>query len=136
MRRVEFEVGVDGGSILLASSERNMEKAGDFYGKIQDLTGWSADSVWDGKRGGIGTPVGDGLHLVVYDPSAKPDHRAHRDLRSAVLINRSPRFDPPAPGFTLYLGDSGRIDGAIQIPSHHYLAGVWLDSNTLQIFTE
>lgn len=101
-----------------------------------ELTGWSADSVWDGKRGGINVPVGDGPHLVIYDPSAKPDHRAHRELRSAVLVNRSPRYDPPAPGFTLYLGDVGRVDGAIQVPPHHYLAGIWLDSNTIQFFTE
>lgn len=134
--RQTFVVGVDSGAIQIATDPERLEKAGAFYAGIQDLTGWSADSVWDGKLGGISTPAGDGPHTIIYDPGQKRDWKGTREHQSIALVNRSPRFDEPAKRLTIYFGDVGRPDGAIKFPPHHYLGGVWLDEYTLQLFTE
>jgi hypothetical protein len=134
----KFVVDVDSGTIQFAKNPDNIEndKAIDFYAKIQELTGESAASVWDGKIGAAGTPTGDGRHTVIYEPSEFLDWKKRSKLKTFTLTNRSPRYDEPVDGFTLYVGDVHTVFGSIELEPHHYLGGVWLDEHTLVIWTE
>lgn len=126
---VEFNVPVDSGAIKIARNPADLEKGGELYDKIQELALWSAIGVWDGKKGAIGTPTGDGDHRIVYDPAA--DIKVLRDLcgmQYNFLVN-NPNFKKSR-GFTLHLGDTYPA-GSIDFPEHITIGFGWVDSQRL-----
>lgn len=140
-------VPVDSGAIEL-SATGNMEAAGNTYSKGQELSCWTADIIWDGKKGGAGTPCGDGPHTVrlrvfkdeeEYRANAKAEweaakRRARRDLRGGgSLAWEAPSSPKQHKGFTLYVGDCGNVYGTFEIPAHHGLSVVWIDEHTMEI---
>ena len=129
----DFPLPIDGGSIKLARTEILYERAGDFYMKIQDAALWTAVAVWNGRYGGIRTPMGDGEHRVIYDPSKAYDWKEWEHRPSAVLVNKPP--GQPEKPFTMYMGDA-HIGGSIDFPEHTLIALVWVDDRTLAVFSE
>jgi hypothetical protein len=140
---VRFGVGVDSGIIQLARNPDHLERGGELYGKVQDLALWSAAGVWDSKKGigAIGTPHGDGPHIVSFiEPSQAELLEMLKQMRKAdqpyhYLINLD-RYSPPPKPFTLYCGDVGRVDGAINFPVATTVGFFWHDDNTLAFFTQ
>lgn len=140
---VDFRVGVDSGVIQISRNPNHLEAGGNLYGKIQDLALWTAAAVWDGRKGAIGTPHGDGRFRVVYNPHTPYDWRYEQDKKGGFLVNlpRPPEHkqdwstrQKPGKPFTLYLGDVGQVQGQIEFPEHHLIAFHWNDDTTL-IFT-
>jgi len=138
-RQREVSVPVDSGTIEM-SATGNMQAAAGLYSKGQELSCWTADVIWDGKKGGVGTPTGDGPHTVKlrvfkdeeeYRKSAQEEGKA--GLKSATLAWNRPDDPKVFRGFTLHVGDCGNIYGTFEIPPHHGLAVVWLDEYTLEI---
>lgn len=128
-----FSVDVDSGVIEIARNPDHLKAGSDLYGKIQDLALWTASAVWDGKKGAIGTPDGDGPHEVIYDPAVEYKWKEWQGLKGGFLQNL-PKGELAKP-FTLYFGDVGRADGAIKFPEHNGIAFAWVDSNTLQFIS-
>ena len=141
-----IRVAVDSGTIEL-SSTGDLEKAGDVYRKGQDLACWTADAIWNGRTGGVGTPSGDGPHEVclrVYESyeeyrkesgeeyQRRKTEPKEKDLASTTLAWRRPD-EKPMKGYRLYVGDCGNVYGSLAIPMHHGLIAVWLDHGTLEI---
>lgn len=128
-----FGVSVDSGVIEVARNPDHLSKGSDLYGKIQDLALWTALAAWDGKKGAIGTPDGDGPHEVIYDPDVQYNWKEWQSLKHGFLENL-PKGESAKP-FTLYFGDVGRVDGAIKFPEHNGIVFAWVDSNTLQFIS-
>lgn len=127
-----IRVGVDSGVIQIARRESALEAGGDLYGKVQDLALWTARGVWDGKKGAIGTPTGDGMHEVKLRTMTDAEWNKFRKSGAdyTFLINL-PRREA-GKGFTLYIGDVGRVDGQIDFPDHQLISFAWLDPGTLE----
>lgn len=130
-----FRIPVDSGVIEIARNPDHLKKGSELYGKTQDLALWTAAGVWDGKKGAIGTPHGDGPHDVIYDPDRPYNWKEWRDKGKGAFLVNLPRGER-APGFTLYLGDVGNVYGAIQFPAHTLIAFAWEDDSTLRFATE
>lgn len=131
---VKFNVGVDSGIIQIARNADHLDRGGLLYGKVQELALETARAVWDGKKGAIGTPHGDGDHTVIYDPRMKYDWKEWMDKPGIFLVNLA-RGDTARP-FTLYLGDVGRVDGSIDFPEHTLIGCMWTSEQTLTFLVE
>jgi len=129
-----IKVGVDSGVIEIARNPDHLSAGGDFYHKIQDSALWTALAVWDGKKGAIGTPDGDGLHEVVYDPDESYHWKTWQGRQHAFLVNL-PQGQRAKP-FRLYVGDVGRVDGMIEFPEHTNISFGWMDAGTLVFMVE
>ena len=130
-----FIVGVDSGVIEIARNPDHLAKGGEFYGKIQDLALWTAAAVWDGRKGAIRTPDGDGPHQVVYDPDQPYNFRDWRDNATGGFLVNLPRGEHGEP-FTLYLGDVGRYAGEISFPEHKVIVFKWTGPMTLTFISD
>lgn len=131
---VKFQVGVDTGTIEIARNPNNLDKGLDLYSKVQELALETAEVAWDGKKGAIGTPHGDDVYTVTYDPSLKYNWKEWQSKRHFFLVNL-PRGERAKP-FTLYLGDVGSVQGSIDFPEHNLIVGVWADEQTLTFLSE
>jgi hypothetical protein len=129
-----FTVPVDSGVIEMARNPNHLDQGGALYGKTQDLALWTALAVWDGKKGAIGTPHGDGPHDVVYESGRSYAWKEWQDKKTAMLVNL-PRGEK-GKAFTLYLGDAGHGYGSIDFPEHNLIAFGWENDYTLVFMVE
>lgn len=124
----KVNVGVDSGAIALATSQKAFEKALDVYGKGQELARWTARVIWDGRRGGVPTPTGDGFHSVIL----RVLEERLTEFSYDMVIDSAGR-EQARKGFQMYVGDVGRIDGVLEIPAYRDLLGRWIDDGTLEL---
>lgn len=132
MRR--FRVGVDSGTIQIAKNPGHLEKGSELYAKIQDLALWTARAVWDGRKGAIASTHGDDLYTVEYEHRESRDWKEMDAYPSQAFLVNLPEGELGKP-FTLYVGDVGRVDGALDIPPHNTVEFVWIDESTLRFIS-
>lgn len=131
----DFIVGVDSGTIQITRNPDHLERGMEVWRRIREGSLETAWMGWDGKRGAIETPQGDGAHRIVYDTSEEYAWRNWRMMGVPYAFLVSLPQGKLAKPFTLYLGD-GRIAGEIVFPEHNLIAVGWFDPTTLRFTSD
>lgn len=130
---VSFRVSVDSGVIQMARNPEHLEKGADLLVKAWNISLDTAWAAWDGRKGAIRTPYGDGAHQVRYDPGRSYHWKLWDDKieKMAFLVNVS-REDPIQKPLTLFVGDVGIPYGVIMFPPHRTIAFAWVEPYVLE----
>lgn len=125
-----MRVDVEAGSIDMARDPGLLEDGADFLFRTMEASLWSGWTAWDGEKGGVLTPEGDGPHYVVHDHK-KRDWRwpEWEGLQSAFLTN-FPEGET-GPPFALYLGTIGTVRAEIRFPRHMGVVFGWIEPQVL-----
>jgi len=132
-----IRVDVDTGTIQIALREAWLEAGLNFFSKVSDQSLYTAQVSWDGRKGAIKTPHGDGPHLVQmrimhndeWNPYVREIKAAWPDSFGAFLSNHPAGH--VAPGFRIFFGDL-RADGVLDFPEHNLISFYWLNGGHLE----
>ena len=117
--RTSAVVGVDAGTIAISLDE-DLEHAGRVYADGMDRSCWTAWVIWDGHCGGVKTPHGDGSHEVVLK-----ELKERNRIKDLVRLYNGSRDQVRGGNRRLFVGDCGRVDGWIDLPTHVALYLAW-----------